>query len=80
MTKAIHLQLWILTTHFIASEVKEILSRVVGEECKIIFINGEKQIEICVYELDRQSNFDYTTGVLVEPFSLTDKQEYNLWI
>lgn len=62
---------------FIASEVKEILSRVVGEECKIIFINGEKQIEICVYELDRQSNFDYTTGVLVEPFSLTDKQEYN---
>ena len=32
---------------FIASEVKEILSRVVGEECKIIFINGEKQIEIC---------------------------------
>lgn len=62
---------------FIASEVKEILSRVVGEESKVLFINDGKESEICVYELDRQSKFDYTTGVFIKPFSLTDKQEYN---
>lgn len=62
---------------YIASEVKEILSRVVGEECKIIFFKGKEEKVIFAYELDRQLQFDYECGVYVSPFEITDKQEYN---
>lgn len=62
---------------YIASEVKEMLARVVGEECKIILFKSEEEFEILAYELDRQSDFNYECGVYVSPFQLTDKQEYN---
>lgn len=66
-----------IDNEFIASSVKEILSRVVGEEVQIVFFKGEQESVICTYELDRQSNFGYDCGVYVAPFGLTDKQEYN---
>lgn len=62
---------------YIASEVKEILARVVGEECDITFFKGEQEIVIPAYELDRQVDFNYECGVYVSPFEITDKQEYN---
>lgn len=62
---------------FIASEVKEILARVVGEECDVIFFKGNEEKNIKSYELDRETEFDYECGVYVPPFDLTDKQEYN---
>ncbi len=62
---------------YIASEIKEILARVVGEECEITFFNGDSENVIFAYELDRQEEFNYECGVYVSPFEITDKQEYN---
>lgn len=62
---------------YIASEIKEVLSRVVGEEVKIVFFKGEEEFEIFAYELDRQLDFNFECGVYVAPFQITDEQEYN---
>lgn len=66
-----------IDSEYIAGEVKEILARVVGEECEITFFKGEQEKLILAYELDRQNEFDYECGVYVSPFEITDKQEYN---
>ena len=66
-----------IDNNYIASEVKEILARVVGEECQIIYFKGVEENKIFAYELDRQNDFDYESGVYVPPFTITDKQEYN---
>lgn len=62
---------------YIASQVKEVLARVVGEECEIIYFNGKTENKILAYELDRQTHFGFGCGVYVSPFAITDKQEYN---
>lgn len=62
---------------YIASEVKEILARIVGEESQIVFFKGANEVCIPAYELDRQAEFNYECGVYVSPFDITDKQEYN---
>lgn len=66
-----------IDSEYIASEVKEILARVVGEESEIVFFKGDEEKTIPAFELDRQTQFDYECGVYVSPFDITDKQEYN---
>ena len=64
---------------FIAGEIKEILSRIVGEEQEI-YVNytadGENQEQkILVYELDRLSEYNYTFTVYVPPIELTCRKQ-----
>lgn len=62
---------------FIAGQVKEVLSRIVGDEQKIIVygncVGESSELTIPVYELDRLREYDYTCGVIIEPIPLTER-------
>ena len=62
---------------FMASEIKEVLSRLVGDEQKISFvdINGAEEIE--VYELDRLEKYDYSCAVVVGTLSIENQLAYS---
>lgn len=62
---------------YIAGEVKEALSRLVGDECEIIFFDGTAECTILAYELDRQAAYGYQTGVCCLPQDICDMQQYN---
>lgn len=58
---------------FVAGEVKLVLENILGDE-EDIFFCGKK---IKVYELDRQSAYDYASTVYVPVKQLTEKQRFN---
>ncbi|MBD5086581.1 MAG: nucleoside triphosphate pyrophosphohydrolase [Clostridiales bacterium] len=58
---------------FIAGEVKLVLQNILGDEEKILF----NKKEIPVYELDRQSEYDYSTVVGILPKKLVEKSRFN---
>ncbi|MDE6473665.1 MAG: nucleoside triphosphate pyrophosphohydrolase [Clostridia bacterium] len=58
---------------FIASEVKLILQNILGDE-ETAYFNGK---QISIYELDRQSAYDYATTLYISPKNLVDKSRFN---
>lgn len=62
---------------FIAGEVKTVLSRLLGDETEVYIYIGGKVKKILLYELDRESDFDYATVILAPPQKLIDKNAYN---
>ena len=60
-----------------ASEVKQVLSRLVGDEERITLVDKDSHREIFVYELDRQKNYDYSTSVYVRPLSIESQLAYS---
>ena len=61
----------------LASEIKLILSDLIGEECDCKIISGGKVESIKIYELDRLSNYDYSTCLYVKNSPLVNKQRFN---
>ena len=61
---------------FIASEVKEVLSRLVGDEQIIKFSDKDGEEEIAVYELDRLENYDYSCAVTIAPLDVKAQNAY----
>lgn len=62
---------------FMASEVKEVLARLVGDEQKISFIDNDGVEEIAVYELDRLEKYDYSCAVVVSALSIESQKAYS---
>ncbi len=58
----------------VASELKIVLSNLIGEEQKVVF-NGR---EIQLYELDRQKDFGYDSYLKVGAVETLDKKRFNL--
>jgi len=62
---------------FAASEVKERLSDVFGEETDCVFIRGNEVKKIKIYEIDRQKNYDGSCAVAVEEREFLKKDRYD---
>ena len=62
---------------FIASEVKEILSDIFGEETDCVFVRGNERTLIKIYEIDRQKTYDYSCAVAVEEDEFLKKERYD---
>lgn len=62
---------------FVASEVKQKLTDVFGEETVCAFIRGDKIKKIKIYEIDRQKNYDATCAVAVEEGEFLKKDRYD---
>ena len=62
---------------FVASEVKQKLSDLFGEETGCVFLRGGKPKKIKIYELDRQKNYDATCAVAVEESDFLHKDRYD---
>lgn len=58
---------------FIAGEVKLILQNILGDE-ETAYFNGK---QISIYELDRQSGYNYATTLYISPKNLVDKSRFN---
>ncbi|MDE5756334.1 MAG: nucleoside triphosphate pyrophosphohydrolase [Clostridia bacterium] len=58
---------------FIASEVKLVLQNILGDE-ESAYFNGK---QICIYELDRQGEYNYATTLYIPPKNLVDKTRFN---
>ncbi|MEG2561593.1 MAG: nucleoside triphosphate pyrophosphohydrolase [Clostridia bacterium] len=63
-----------IDNQFVASELKILLSNLVGEEEKILFNNKE----IFVYELDRQKKYDYSCYICILPLAFLNKKRHNI--
>jgi tetrapyrrole methylase family protein/MazG family protein len=62
---------------FVASEVKQKLSDLFGEESVCMFIRGDKTTKIAIYEIDRQKQYDITCAVAVEEDEFLKKARYD---
>lgn len=62
---------------FAASEVKQKLTDVFGEEADCAFIRGDKVKKIKLYEIDRQKSYDATCAVAVEEADFLKKDRYD---
>ncbi len=58
---------------FIASEVKLVLSNILGDEQDVRF--NDKIIK--VYEIDRQGEYDYRSTIICDPINLIEKKRFN---
>ena len=58
---------------YIAAEVKLVLQNILGDE-ETAYFNGNK---IFIYELDRQTAYDYATTLYIPPKNLVEKQRFN---
>ena len=58
---------------FIAGEVKLILQNILGDE-ETAYFNGK---QISIYELDRQSGYNYATTLYISPKHLVDTSRFN---
>lgn len=63
--------------YFTASNVKQVLSKLFGEETDCAFIHGETCEKIKVYEIDRRQSYDYSCAVVVEEGEFLIKQRYD---
>ena len=61
----------------LASEIKLILSNLIGEEYDCKVISGDSVKNVKIYELDRLSNYDYSTCIYIEKTSLTKKLRFD---
>ncbi len=62
----------------LASDCKLRLFELLGEEREVRFLQGGKSKKIPLYELDRQKNYDYATGVAVEEEDLLAKKRFTI--
>ncbi len=58
---------------YIAAEVKLVLQNILGDE-ETAYFTGNK---IFIYELDRQTAYDYATTLYIPPKNLVEKQRFN---
>lgn len=61
-----------------ASEVKLYLTNLFGDEIPAYKFNNGKKRKIMLYELDRGSDYNYTTAVVIDRLPLTQKTRFNL--
>ena len=62
----------------LASDCKLILGDLFGEETRARFVSGSKAKDIALFELDRQTAYDYTSAVAIEKIDLLDKKRFTL--
>lgn len=62
-----------IDNNLIASDVKLVLSNILGDDQDILF-NGNP---IKVYEIDRQEEYNYKTTIICEPIEITKKHRFN---
>ena len=62
----------------LASDCKLLLGDLFGEETRARFVANGKAKEIALFELDRQSAYDYTTAVAIEKIDLLAKKRFTL--
>ncbi len=62
-----------IDNNFIASDVKLVLSNILGDDQEVIF--NDKKIK--VFEIDRQDKYDYKTTIICEPIEITKKLRFN---
>lgn len=66
-----------IDNELVATEVKELLSKLIGDESAITFVKGDFATDIDVYELDRQSGYDYSTQIMIKPQNILTKSRYS---
>lgn len=62
---------------FAASEVKQRLTELFGEELFCTFVRGNSAKKIRVYEIDRQREYDCTCAVAIEESDFLHKERYD---
>ncbi len=62
----------------LASDCKLILGDLFGEEPRARFLSGGKAKDIALFQLDRQTAYDYTSAVAIEKIDLLDKKRFTL--
>ena len=62
----------------LASDCKLLLGDLFGEETRVRFISQTGAKEIALFELDRQTTYDYTSAVAIEKFDLLEKKRFAL--
>lgn len=62
----------------LASDCKLVLGDWFGEETKVTFISQNAAKKIALFELDRQSAYDYTSAVAIEQIPLLEKKRFTL--
>ncbi len=60
----------------IASEIKLILSNLIGDEVDIYLTSNKITKKIKLFELDRQTEYDYSTSIFIDGEVLTKKQRF----
>ncbi len=55
-----------------------LLSKYVGEETRVKFLQNGKAKSIRLYELDGQKSYDYATGVAIEELPLEKKERFSM--
>ena len=67
-----------LDDRWFASDVKLLLGDLYGEEMMVKYLCGGKAKKVCLYELDRQKAYDYTSAVAIEEVDLLEKQRFTM--
>ena len=62
----------------LAGDTKLLLGDLFGEETAVKYLYGGKAKKICLYELDRQKAYDYTSAVAIEEVELLQKQRFTI--
>ena len=62
----------------LAGDTKLLLGDLFGEETAVKYLCGNKAKKICLYELDRQKQYDYTSAVAIEEVELLQKQRFTI--
>lgn len=59
-----------------AGDIKLLLFKYYAEDTKILYCSQNNVINISLFELDRQKNYDYSTSILLSPQDLLNKKRY----
>ncbi len=62
----------------LAGDCKLLLGDLFGEETSVKYLVGGKAKKICLFELDRQKRYDYTSAVAIEEVALLDKKRFTI--
>ena len=62
----------------LASDCKLVLGDLFGEETRARFVSQKETKDIALFELDRQSAYDYTSAVAIEKLDLLEKKRFTL--
>ena len=62
----------------LAGDTKLLLGDLFGEETTVKYLYGNKAKKICLYELDRQKQYDYTSAVAIEAVELLQKKRFTI--
>ena len=60
----------------LAGDVKLLLGDAYGEETEIKFLSEGQAKKICLFELDRQKRYDYTSAIAIEEIPLLKKSRF----